>query len=325
MKRPLRLITGTANLPLAKAVARRLRRRLEPIVVGRHNDGEVKVKLTNVREADVFIIQPMDPRDHAYFMELLTLAYTAVSSSAGRITGVIPYFGYARQDRKDQPRVGIHAKLVADIIQVAGYQRLICVDLHAAQIQGFFDPKICVVDHLYDRPVMIKAIVRLLRQRYRLTPDMFPERLVFIAPDAGATKMVAAYAERFNCPVAFFDKRRNGPGTIKSMQLVGDVRGRVAVVIDDTVDTARTLCSAAATAKKQGARHVIGAGVHPLLSGEAIDRIERSPLETLLVSDSLLLPSGAERARIQQVTMAPLLADAIERTYTGRSLSPLIT
>lgn len=324
MKRPLRLITGTANVPLAKAVARRMRHRLEPIIIGRHNDGEVRAKLTNVREADVFIIQPMDPRDHAYFMELLVLAYTAVSSSAGRITGVIPYFGYARQDRKDQPRVGIQAKLVADIIQVAGYQRLICVDLHAAQIQGFFDPKVCVVDHLYDRPVMIRAITRLLRQRYHLTPATFPDRLVFVAPDSGATKMVAAYAERLNSPVAYFDKRRNAPGSIKSMRLVGDVRDRIAVVLDDTVDTAWTLCSAATTAHKYGARHVIGAGVHPLLSGEAIDRIERSPLETVLVSDSLILPVGAERARIQQVSMAPLLADAIHRTYTGCSLSPLI-
>ncbi len=323
--RPLKLMTGTANRPLAEAIAGHLHRRLEPILIGRFPDGEIRTKLTNVRGAHVVIIQSMDPRDHAFFMEMLFMAYTAVGSSAKEITVVMPYHGYARQDRKDQPRVPISAKLIADIVQVAGVQRIITVDLHAAQIQGFYDPNKCVVDHLYDRPVMLGAIKQQLRRRFRLWPKQYAERLVLVAPDAGATKMVESYADRLGCGMVFFQKRRKGPGELKSMNLVGRVKNKFCVIVDDTVDTAGTLTAAATILKETGAAHILAAACHPLLSGEAIQRIADSPIELMLVSDSLRLPANASSARIETVSIAGMLADAIHRTHTGKSISPLIT
>ncbi len=322
--RPLKLMTGTANRPLAEAIAAKLHRRLEPIIIGRFTDGEVRTQITNVRAAHVVIIQPMDPRDHAYFMELLLMAYTAVGSSAKEITVVMPYHGYARQDRKDRPRVPVSAKLIADMIQGAGVQRLITVDLHAAQIQGFYDPKKCVVDHLYNRPVMLGAIRQQLQRQFRLFPKQYTERLVLVAPDAGATKMVESYADRLGCGMVFFQKRRSAPGELKSMNLVGRVKNKFCVIIDDTVDTAGTITTAAKILKDMGAAHIIAAGCHPILSGEAIRRIGESPIELMLVSDSLRLPENASEARIETVSMAGLLADAIHRTHVGKSISPLI-
>ena len=323
--RPLKLLTGTANRPLAEAIASRLRRRLEPITIGRFTDGEVRTQLTNVRAAHVVIIQPMDPRDHAYFMELLLMAYTAVGSSAKEITVVMPYHGYARQDRKDKPRVPISARLVADMLQLAGVQRLITTDLHAAQIQGFYDPDKCVVDHLYDRPVMLTAIQQRLRSRFHLLPRQYAERLVLVAPDAGATKMVESYADRLGCDMVFFQKRRKAPGELQSMRLVGRVKNKFCVMIDDTVDTAGTLTTAAQKLKDAGAKHILAACIHPILSGEAVRRIEESPIELMMVSDSLRLPDNAAEARIEPITMAGLLADAIHRTHVGKSISPLIS
>ncbi|OGK79835.1 MAG: phosphoribosylpyrophosphate synthetase, partial [Candidatus Rokubacteria bacterium GWA2_73_35] len=298
----LKLFTGNANRPLAEEIAQYLRVPLSDAEVTRFSDGEVYVHVNeNVRGADVYVIQPTCPPVNDTLMELLIMIDALKRASARRITAVLPYYGYARQDRKVEPRVPITAKLVADLLEAAGIDRVLALDLHAGQIQGFFKVP---VDHLFAAPVMIDYLGKKeLRDA------------VIVAPDAGGVERARAIAKRLNAGLAIIDKRREGPNAAVAMHLIGDVRARDAVVIDDMIDTAGTLIQAVGALAREGARRILACGVHPVLSGPALERIGASPLEEVVVTNSIPVPAEKRIARVTVLTVAPLLGEAIRRIH----------
>jgi ribose-phosphate pyrophosphokinase len=306
----LKLFSGNANRALAEEIAQYLRVPLSDAEVSRFSDGEVFVQFNeNVRGADVFVVQPTCPPVNDSLMELLIMVDALKRASAHRITAVLPYYGYARQDRKVQGRVPISAKLVADLMEAAGVNRVLALDLHAGQIQGFFN---IPVDHLFAAPVVM---IEYLRKRDLQDP-------VVVSPDAGGVERARAIAKRLSAGLAIIDKRRDGPNSAVAMHLIGDVDGRDAVVIDDMIDTAGTLVQAVGAIQREGARRILACGVHAVLSGPAIDRIKASPIEEVVVTNSVPLgPEKRAAARITVLTVAPLLGEAIRRIHDEESVS----
>jgi ribose-phosphate pyrophosphokinase len=307
----LKLFTGNSNPGLAAQVAAYLGRDLGRAEVGTFSDGEVHVEICeNVRGTDCFVVQSTSAPANTHLMELLIMIDALRRSSARRITAVIPYYGYARQDRKVAPRVPISAKLVADLVSTAGTDRVLCIDLHAGQLQGFFN---IPVDNLFATPVLLEAI----RSRYQ-------GPLTIVSPDAGGVERSRAYAKRLGAQLAMVDKRREAPNVSEVMNIVGDVEGRTCVVVDDIVDTAGTLTQAADALRREGAVRVTAAVTHPVLSGPAIKRIEESALEGLVVTDTIQLRDDARECRkLHTVTIAPLLGEAIRRINNEESVSSL--
>jgi ribose-phosphate pyrophosphokinase len=306
----LKLFSGNANRALAEEIAAALDLELGHAEVARFSDGEVFVQIDeNVRGTDVFVIQPTCPPVNDNLMELLVMLDAFKRASAQRITAVLPYYGYGRQDRKVRPRVPISAKLVADLITVAGAHRVLAVDLHAGQIQGFFD---IPVDHLFAAPVIIDHV-----QKLEL------ESLVVVAPDAGGVERARAIAKRLEGGLAIVDKRRDSPNVSVFMHLIGDVKDRDCLIIDDMIDTAGTLVQAADALRREGARRILACGVHPVLSGPALSRIAGAPLEQVIVSNSIPLGPGKQHPKITVLSVAPLLAQAIRRIHDEESVSTL--
>ena len=307
----LKLFTGNSNPGLASQVAAYLGRELGRADVGTFSDGEVHVEICeNVRGTDCFVLQSTSAPANTHLMELLIMIDALRRSSARRITAVIPYYGYARQDRKVAPRVPISAKLVADLVSTAGTDRVLCIDLHAGQLQGFFN---IPVDNLFATPVLLDAI----RSRYQ-------GPLTIVSPDAGGVERSRAYAKRLGAQLAMVDKRREAPNVSEVMNVVGDVEGRTCVIVDDIVDTAGTLTQAARALRREGAVRVTAAVTHPVLSGPAIKRIEESALEELVVTDTIQLRDDARECRkLRPVSIAPLLGEAIRRINNEESVSSL--
>ncbi len=312
MSYELKLFTGNANRPLAEEIAQYLHIPLGDAEVSRFSDGEVFVQINeNVRGTDVFIVQPTCPPVNDSLMELLIMIDAFKRSSAHRITAVLPYYGYARQDRKVQGRMPISAKLVADLLEAAGVDRVLALDLHAGQIQGFFSVP---VDHLFAGPVVM---IDYLRKK-----DLHDA--VIVAPDAGGVERARAIAKRLSAGLAIIDKRREGPNSAVAMHLIGDVEGRDAVVIDDMIDTAGTLAQAVGAVQREGARRILACGIHPVLSGPAIERIKASGIEEVVVTNSIPLTADKRTAaRITVLTVAPLLGEAIRRIHDEESVSTL--
>jgi ribose-phosphate pyrophosphokinase len=311
MSYDLKLFSGNANRPLAEEIAKALQLTLSDAEVSRFSDGEVRVQINeNVRGTDVFIIQPTCPPVNDNLMELLIMIDALKRASARRITAVLSYYGYGRQDRKDQPRVPITSKLVADLLTAAGVDRVLALDLHAGQIQGFFN---IPVDHLFANPVIIDYLGK---------KDLRDP--VVVSPDAGGVERARAIAKRMRATLAIIDKRREGPNQAVAMHLIGDVRDKDVVVIDDMIDTAGTLVQAVTALAREGARRILACGVHPVLSGPAIERIKSSPLEETVVTNSIPVPPDKQQAaRLTVLTVAPLLAEAIHRIHDEESVSTL--
>ena len=306
----LAVLSGNANPALAKAICKQLKVPLGDIALGRFSEGEIRLKINeNIRGKDVFVIQPTCPPPNDNLMELLIMLDAIRRASARRITAVIPYYGYARQDRKDQPRVPITAKLVANLITTAGADRVLTMDLHAGQIQGFFD---IPLDHLYAITVFERYIQR---KRFK--------SLVVVSPDVGGIKMARAYAKRLRAGLAIVDKRRDSPEATEVMHILGEVRGKTCLLVDDLIATGSSLIEAARALKGAGALEVYACVTHPVLSGPARARIEASPLKELLVSDTIPLSDKARHPKITVISVAALLAEAIERIHYAQSISSL--
>ena len=308
-----KVFAGNSNPALAKAVVQNLGRELSAASVGAFSDGEIQVEIgENVRGTDTFIIQSTSPNVNHNLMELLIMADALKRASAGSICAVIPYYGYARQDRKVAPRIPITAKLVADLIEAAGVARVVSMDLHAGQIQGFFN---IPFDHLYAMPVMLEH----MKQQFTDS-----ENLVIVSPDAGGVERARAYSKRLDAALGIIDKRRTKPNVSEVMNIIGDVSGKVAILLDDMIDTAGTLTQAAAAIREKGATKVFAYATHAVLSGPAVERIAKSPLESVVVTDTIpLSPQAQACAKIQQVSSARLLAEAIRRIHSSDSLSSL--
>jgi ribose-phosphate pyrophosphokinase len=311
MARALKVFTGSAHPALGEAIARHLGLPLGQAHLARFSDGEVWFQIRdNVRGADVFVVQPTGPPVNENLMELLVMLDAFKRSSASRLTAVIPYYGYARQDRKDKPRVPISAKLVADLLSVAGTDRVLTMDLHAAQIQGFFDMP---VDHLFAAPVIMDHVSQLELPK-----------LTVVSPDAGGVERARAYAKRLEASLAIVDKRREVANEAEIHHVVGDVVGRTALIVDDIVDTAGTLTKVAAAIRHAGATEVLASCSHAVLSGPALSKIEASPLSKLLVTDSIPPSEAARRSeRIVTLSVAELLAKAIRNIHEEASVTSL--
>lgn len=307
------VFSGNANLPLAEGMVRKLNMRLGMATIGRFIDGEIAVEIEeNVRGREVFIIQPTCAPINENLMELLIMIDAFRRSSASVVTAVIPYYGYARQDRRTRSaRVPISAKLVAKMICAAGADRVLTVDLHADQIQGFFDVP---VDNVYASPILLGDV---WRQKY---PD-----LMVVSPDVGGVVRARALAKRLDgADLAIIDKRRPKPNESKVMNIIGDVRGRTCIMVDDLVDTAGTLCQAALALKEHGALRVVAYCTHPVLSGRAVENLERSVLDELVVTDTIpLRPDAKHCDKIRQLSVAEMLAETVRRIAVGESVSSL--
>lgn len=309
----LKIVTGSSNPELAKAICDHLGCQLTPTLATTFSDGELRIEIgDNVRGDDVFVVQPTCPPNvNTNVLQLCLMLDALKRASAARITAVIPYFGYARQDRKVCPRAPISAKMISDFISVAGAERVVTVDVHAGQIQGFFD---CPVDNLYSAPVMI--------DHFRHFPA---EELVIVSPDAGGVERARAFAKRLNATLAIVDKRRDKPNQAQAMHVIGDVQGKIAVIVDDMIDTAGTLCAAADVLIKNGAKQIIACAAHGVLSGPAIDRINASTaLSKVLITDTI--PQGEQMARcpkLEVASIASLLGKTIHNIHTGSSVSVL--
>ena len=307
----LKLFSGNANRELAEEIAKFLHVPLGDADVSRFSDGEVFVQVNeNVRGMDVFVVQPTCPPVNDNMMELLIMIDALKRASARRITAVLPYYGYARQDRKVQPRVPITAKLVADLLEAAGVDRVLALDLHAGQIQGFFN---IPVDHLFAGP---PVIVDYLGKKGLKDP-------VIVSPDAGGVERARAIAKRLHAGLAIIDKRREGPNVATVMHLIGDVAGKEVVVIDDMIDTAGTLIQAVMALEREGATRILACGVHPVLSGPAIERIKASAIEEVVVTNTIPVPPDKRAARVTVLSVAPLLGEAIRRIHDEESVSTL--
>jgi ribose-phosphate pyrophosphokinase len=312
MPQGMKIFTGTAHRELAQEVAGCLGMPLGDATVARFSDGEIQVRLKeNVRGSDVFVIQPTCTPVNENIMELLLIVDALKRGSAGRITAVIPYYGYARQDRKVQPRVPISAKMVADLITAAGTNRVLTVDLHAGQIQGFFN---IPVDNLYASPVLLEYI----RKNYDL------KNLVIVSPDAGGVERARAFAKHLKSSIAIVDKRRERANECEVMNVIGDVEGMEALILDDMADTAGTMTQAAAALREKGARKVCAACTHAVLSGVAIDRINDSVIEEMIVTNTIPFDSKKEKCRkLTVLSIASLLGEAIRRINEESSISSL--
>ncbi|MGE5498432.1 MAG: ribose-phosphate diphosphokinase [Syntrophothermus sp.] len=299
---------GGSNPKLGERIAARLGTKLGDIDRKRFSDGEIWVKYKeNIRGRDVFIIQSTAPPAEN-LMELLIMIDAAKRASAKRITAVIPYFGYARQDRKDQPRVAITAKLVANLITTAGADRVITMDLHAAQIQGFFD---IPFDHLYSSPIFSGVF------------NSMSENLAVVSPDVGGIKIARSYARRLNAGLVVIDKRRPKPNIAEVMNIIGDVKDKNVLIVDDLIDTGGTFVSAVEALKNKGANEIYGAVTHPLLSSDAVERIEKSSISKLYISDTLYFDESRGTSKIFVRTASDIFAEAIRRTYINESISSL--
>lgn len=305
----LKLFTGNANRPIAERIAEYLGTSVSEAEVGRFADGEINVAVKeNVRGKDCYVIQPTCRPANENLMELLVMIDALRRASAGRITAVMPYFGYARADRKSAPRVPISAKLVANLITEAGADRVITVDLHAGQIQGFFD---IPLDHIFGMPVFLDHL------RGKGLRDV-----VAVSPDVGGVERARAFAKRLGAGLAIVDKRRPRPNEASIYNVIGDVQGKVAVILDDMVDTGGTLTKVANRIKEMGATRVLAVCVHGVLSGSALELVEQSAIEELILSDSIPLPGGS-RGKVKILSIAPLLGEAIKRNHRGESISEL--
>jgi ribose-phosphate pyrophosphokinase len=307
----LKIFSGSAHPQLAKEIADFLGIPVGQARLRRFPDSEVSFQIDeNIRGTDVFVVQPTSTPVDQHLMEMLVMIDAFRRSSAARITAVIPYYGYARQDRKDKPRVPISAKLVANLLSAAGTHRVLTMDLHKAQIQGFFD---IPVDHLFAAPVIIEYLARL----------HYP-KLTIVSPDAGGAERARAYAKRLDAELAIVDKRRSEDGTAEVMNVIGDVAGRTCILQDDIIDTAGTIQKAATALKQAGAERVIACAVHGVLSGPAIERIENSPVEQLIVTNTIPLRSEAQACRkIVSLSVARLLGQAIRSIHEETSVSSL--
>ena len=307
----LKIFTGNANRPLAEEICANLGVPLGQCSVSRFSDGEVYVQiLENVRGADVFVVQPTCSPVEVHLMELLFMVDALKRASAQRITAVMPYYGYARQDRKDKPRVPISAKLVADLLTTAGASRALTMDLHAPQIQGFFD---IPVDHMFATPVIVDYFLK-----------MGLEDVTVVAPDAGGVERARFFAKKLNAPLAIVDKRREEPNVANVMHVIGEVEGRTALVVDDMIDTAGTLGETAKALLGKGARRVFATASHAVLSGNAVERICKSALEQIVVTNSIpLSPEAQSCGRIKVLSIAELMARAIQSIHEETSVSRL--
>ena len=307
----LKIFSGRAHLALAREICAYLGLPLGELTLYNFSDGENYCQIDeNVRGADVFVVQPTGSPVNEHVMELLILLDAFRRSSASRITAVMPYFGYARQDKKDKPRVPIAAKLMADLLTASGADRILTMDLHAAQIQGFFN---IPVDHLFAAPVLLEAIRKM---------DL--EDLVIVSPDVGGVARARAIGKRLGASLAIIDKRRTGKNETEVLNVIGEVEGRNVLVLDDIIDTAGTLVQAELALRQQGAARTYAAGVHGVFSGPALDRIEASGLESLLVTNTIPVDEAMARCqRIRSLTIAPLLGEAIQRIHEGASVSSL--
>lgn len=303
------MLAGTANRPLAEEVAENLGIRLGEVTIRQFADGEIFVRIDeNVRGRDLFIVQPTcPPADN--IMELLLLIDAARRASAARITVVMPYYGYARQDRKDQPRVAIGAKLLANMITRAGADRLLGVDFHQHQLQGFFDVP---VDHLYAAPVLT-----------RYFRDKNLENLVVVAPDVGSAKMARGFAKRLGASIGIIDKRRPAPNVSEVMSVIGEVEGKNCILADDMIDTAGTMAEAVRALKDRGAADVYCCATHALLSGPAVERLTAAPLTELVVTNTMPVPPEKRFDRLTVLSVADLLARAVRYTHSNESVSSL--
>lgn len=307
----IKLFSGTAHAALAAEISKVLDIPLGKTVIKRFSDGEIWVEIKeNIRQKDIYLIQPTCHPTNENLLELLVMMDAIKRASADTITAVIPYYGYARQDRKSQPRVPITAKLVADLLTAAGADRIVSMDLHAGQIQGFFD---IPFDHLYALPVFLEA----------LKCSKFDNHVV-VSPDVGGAERARAYAKRLDCGIALIDKRRPEPNVAEVMNVVGEVKGKHCILVDDIVDTAGTLTTAANTLMDSGAASVVACCTHPVLSAPSIERIENSRLERLMVTNTIpLRPEAKKCSKISQLSVAPLLAEGIRRIAKGESVSSL--
>ena len=305
--RPITLFSGRSNLPLGERIAAEYGQELGRMTIKNFSDGEIYVRYEeSIRGSDLFIIQSTHPLGDNW-LELLLMIDAARRASAARITAVIPYFGYARQERKDQPRVAIAAKMFANMLTEVGIDRVLAMDLHAPQIQGFFDVP---VDHLYGSAVFADHL---------LAANL--DDIVVVAPDVGSLKVARSYAKRMGADLAVIDKRRPRQNETEVMHIIGEVKGKNVILIDDIIDTAGTLCGAAKALRQNGAREIIAACTHPVLSGPAYDRIERSEISKLVVTDTI--PLRRQTDRIEVVSVASLFADAIRRISRDHSISTL--
>jgi len=306
------VFSGNANPALAQEIADGLKVPLGQARVSRFSDGETFCEIReNVRGIDTYVIQPTCSPVNDNLMELLIMSDALRRASAGSITAVIPYYGYARQDRKVAPRTPITSKLVADLMVSAGIQRVVCVDLHAGQIQGFFN---IPFDHLYALPVFLDAY---------LTKNFGPDA-VFVSPDAGGVERARAYSKRLNASLAIIDKRRERANESEVMHIIGDIAGKECIIVDDLVDTAGTLCNAAHALMEHRAKRVVACATHAVLSGPALRRIEESPLDEMVVPNTIPPSPEAQKLRkIRPISIAPLLAEAIRRIHNSDSVSSL--
>jgi ribose-phosphate pyrophosphokinase len=311
MEGELKIVTGRAHPALGQEICEYLNLQTARVSCYNFSDGEVFCQIDeNVRGADVFVVQPTCYPTNESLMELLILLDALKRSSAARVTAVLPYYGYARQDKKDKPRVPITAKLVADLISAAGSDRVLTMDLHAPQIQGFFD---IPVDHLFAAPVLLDAI-----------KDLAVSNLTIVSPDAGGVERARAIAKRLDAGLAIVDKRRVAPNEAEVMHVIGDVEGKNVLIIDDIIDTAGTLTKTIDALKRNGAERVLAAGIHGVLSGPALERIEGSCLESVLITNTTPVDAKVARcSKLRPLSVAPLLGEAIRRIHENSSVSSL--
>ncbi|MCA1801343.1 MAG: ribose-phosphate pyrophosphokinase [Rhodothermaceae bacterium] len=307
MEKPLAIFAGRSNIALSRAIAEQYGATLGDVTIKEFSDGEIYVKFQqSIRGYDTYIVQSTPPPSNN-IMELLLLIDAAKRASCDRVTAVMPYFGYARQDRKDQPRVSIAAKLMANLLTTAGANRVLTMDLHAPQIQGFFD---IPLDHLYASSIFV---------------DYFEQNpiddLVVVAPDVGSLKMARSYAKRLHAGLAFVDKRRPTQNVAEVMNIIGEIKGKNILLVDDLIDTAGTITNAATALRERGARNIMAASTHPILSGPAYQRIEDSPIDLMLVTDSVPLSKPSRKLKV--LSTAEIFADAIRRIHTNDSISTL--
>ncbi len=310
----LRIFTGNANPELAKSIAAELGTPLGEICVSKFSDGEIFVKIEeSARGQDIFIVQPTCAPVNDNIMELLIMIDAFRRASARRITVVLPYYGYARQDKKVKPREPVTARLVANLISQAGASRVLCVDLHAGQIQGFFD---LPVDHLYAGPLIAEHLI---------AEGLHDGNTVVVSPDVGGVARARLLAEHLHTPIAIIAKRRPEPNQVEIMEIIGDVSGKVCVMVDDMIDTGGSIVQGAEALVERGAAEVHACCTHPILSGNALERINCSPLRSLVITDTIPLPIEKRSAKIKVLSVAPLLADAILRIHEDNSVSELFS
>ncbi len=306
----IRIFTGNSNVELAKEICDTLGIPLGRAEVKNFSDGEICVEIQeSVRGLDIYVVQSICPPSNDNLMELLIMLDALKRASASCITAVIPYYGYARQDRKVAPRTPISAKLVADLIEVAGATRVVCMDLHAGQIQGFFN---IPVDNLFATPILLGYI-----------KENFRDDIVVVSPDAGGVERARAFAKRLSAGLAIVDKRRSKPNVSEVLHVIGDVRGKLAILLDDIVDTAGTLVNSAQALKEHGAKEIYACCTHGVFSGPAIERIEDSPIKEVVVTNTIPKRPGKESKKITYLSVSSLLAEAIRRIHFGESVSSL--